>query len=130
GGWARGRSAPRVGRRVDDGLEVRLLLVGGDRVALHRRGEAALPAEAELLPRDVPGGLLDPPLEVVLLFQRSALGGHEAENDHLSLRHEAQRLERTGPRVVVLQEEAVDPQTAEDSLGDVVVAARRGPRGP
>src|SRR5207247_11325885 len=86
-----GRSAPHLARRLDDELELRLLLVGGDRVALHRRGEAALPAETELLQRDVPGGLLDPPLEVVLFFQRSALGGHEAEDDDLSLLHEAQR---------------------------------------
>ena len=52
-------------------------------------------------------GLLDAPLELVLMLELTPLGGDEAENDHLVPGHEAQRFEAAGARAVVLEEEAI-----------------------
>src|SRR5260370_40495554 len=122
-------SAPHLARGVDDEAQLGDLLGRGQRVALERRGEAALRAEAELLERDIFRGLLDAALERVLLLQRAVLGGDQAEHDHLALGHEAQRLEPARARIVVFEEEAVDLELAEQRLGDVVVAARSDPGG-
>ena len=46
-----GRSAPDLGRRLDDQRELGDLLLVGERVALDGRGEAALRRQAELLDR-------------------------------------------------------------------------------
>ena len=56
----RGGLAPGLVGHVDDQAQLGPLLVLGERVALDGAGEAALRAEAQLLERDVPGGLLDP----------------------------------------------------------------------
>ena len=101
----------------------------GERVALDGRGEPALRRQAELVERDVPRRLLDPPLQLVLVLELAALRGHEPEHDELARRHEAQRLEAAGAGVVVLEEEAVDLELAEQRLGDEVVAALGHPRG-
>ena len=74
-------------------------------------------------------GLVDAALEVVLALELRALRRHQAEDDALARRHEPQRLEPAGAGVVVLQEEAVDLQPAEQRLGDEVVAALGHPRG-
>ena len=58
-----------------------------------------------------------------------ALRRHEPEHDLLSLRHEPQRLEAARALVVVLEEEAVHLEVAEERLGDEVVASLGGPRG-
>ena len=114
---------------LDDQPQLGELLVEGERVALDGGGEAALRGEAELVERDVLRGLVDPALEGVLVLERAALGGDQAEHDLLALRHEPQRLEATGALVVVLQEEAVDGELGEQRLGDEVVAALGRPRG-
>src|SRR5262249_18491104 len=54
----------------------------------------------------------------------------QPEHDHLAPRDEAQRLEATGALVVPLAEEPVHVQLTEQRLGDEVVAAGGGPRGP
>ena len=105
------------------------LLVKGQGVALHGRGEAALRREAQLIDGDVARGLFDPPLELVLGLELAALGGDEAEHDQLVLGHEPQRLEPSGAGVVVLEEEAIHVELAEQRLGDEVVATLGGPRG-
>src|SRR4051812_37670443 len=46
------------------------------------------------------GRLVDPPLEVVLALQLRPLRRHQAEDDALARRHEAQRLEVAGAGVV------------------------------
>ena len=56
-------SAPDFVRGLDDEPELRELLVVGERVAVDRRGEAALRREAEPLERDEAACLVDPPLE-------------------------------------------------------------------
>src|SRR5438552_13897171 len=87
-------SGPDLARGLDDAPELGPLLVLGQHVALFGGGEAALRAQAQLIERDVPGRLVDPPLERVLLLQRPALGRHEPEHDLLvALGQEAQRLE-------------------------------------
>ena len=66
------RSAPDLLGGLDDQRELGDLLVAGERVALDRRGEAALPRQRQLLERHEPRRLVDPPLEVVLALQLAA----------------------------------------------------------
>src|SRR3954453_11242691 len=96
---------PHLARGLDEERELGPLLGLGQRVALDRRGEAALAREAELLDVNVAAGLLDAALEVVLALEVAALGRHHAEDDEFAGRHEAQRLEASRARVVVLEEE-------------------------
>ena len=102
-------------------------LLDRQRVAVDRRGEAALGREAELVEVDELRGLLDPAFEEVLGLELAALGGDQAEHDDLALGHEAQRLEAAGACVVPLHEEAVDVELVEQRLGDEVIGARRHP---
>src|SRR3954447_18608359 len=81
--------APDLGGGLDDQAQLRDLLVVGERVALDRRGEAALRRQAELVERHERGRLLDPPHELVLRLELAALRRDEAEHDALALRHEA-----------------------------------------
>ena len=53
---------------LDDQAELGHLLVVADDVALHRRGEAALRGQAQLVQRHVACGLVDPQLERVLFL--------------------------------------------------------------
>src|SRR5918998_2271273 len=120
-------SPPDLLGGLDDERQLGDLLVAGQRVALHGRGEAALRGQGQLLQRHVAGGLVDAPLEVVPALQLRALGGDQAQDDALARRHEAQRLESPGAGVVVLQEEPVDLQAAEEGLRDEVVTALGDP---
>src|SRR6266566_2690536 len=86
-------SAPDVASDLDDQAKLGGLLIGCEHVALDGRGEAALRGQAELVERDVPGRLVDPPLDHVGVLQLAALAGNQAEHDHLARRHEPQRLE-------------------------------------
>src|SRR5436305_10743360 len=115
---------------VDDQFELGDFLLVAQHVALDGGGEAALRRQAELVERHELGRLLDPALEHVRVLQFAALGGDQAEHDHLAPRHEAQRLETAGALVVPLTEEPVHVQLAEQGLGDEVVPARGGPGGP
>src|SRR6185437_9690287 len=58
--------APHLGGSRHDQLKLRLLLVRRQRVPGLGRSEAALPRQAQLVERHVLGGLVDPPLKVVL----------------------------------------------------------------
>src|SRR5215204_1435866 len=115
------RSSPHLPRRLHDQPELVDLLLVGDQVALDRRREAALRREAELVHVDVPRGFLDAALELVLRLELAALGGHEPEHHELALRDEAQRLETARASVVVLEEEAVHAELAEEGLRDEVI---------
>src|SRR5215211_7700471 len=123
------RSPPDLSGGLDDQTEFGHLFLVAERVALNGRGEATLGRQTELLDGDVAAGLLDAALELVLVLELAALGGDQAEHDQLPLGDEPQRLESARPLVVVLQEEAVDREAAEQRLGDEVVAALGGPGG-
>src|SRR3954463_13217949 len=85
---------PHLVGELLDHAKLRPLLLLGEDVALLGGGEAALRREAELLQRSELGGLVDPPLDVVLLLERAALGGDEPEHHGLvAFRQEAQRLQ-------------------------------------
>src|SRR5580693_4506983 len=81
GARGRARLAPDLAGGLDDEAELGGLLVLTQHVSLHRGGEAALRGQAELVERDVPGGLVDPALEGVLALQGAALGGDQAQDD-------------------------------------------------
>src|SRR6266436_7677127 len=85
--------------------------------------EAALRAHAQILEWNVPGRLIDTPLELVLVLERGRFRRHEAEHHFLSPRHEAQRLEAAGAFAVVLEEPAIHVRLVEHGLGDRIVAA-------
>ncbi len=59
------------------------------------------------------------------VFERAALRADETQHDRLVRRDETQRRERAGALVVVLEQETVDLELAEQLLGDRVVAAAR-----
>src|SRR5215469_1142522 len=123
-------SAPDVPGDLDDQFELGDLLVVAQHVPLDGGGEAALRRQAQLVERHELRRLIDAALEHVRVFQLAPLGGHQAEHDHLARRHEAQRLEAAGTVVVVLEEEPVHVQLAEQCLGNEVIPAGRGPGGP
>src|SRR6202011_6222261 len=114
-------SAPHFARCLHNKAKLGDLLLPGQRVAVDGRRESALRTEAELLERHVFRRLVDPPLELVLAFERRPLAGDEAQ-DHpfLRARYEPQWLEAARARIVVFQEEAVDRELAEQGLGDMV----------
>src|SRR5205807_1146083 len=60
--------------------------------------------------------------EVVLALQLADLGGYQAQDYLFPTRYEAEWLEAAGAIGVVLQQEAIDIERAEDFFGDVVVA--------
>src|ERR1051326_5240783 len=72
-------SSPHFLGQLDDHRELRPLLVLGQDIALLGRGKAALRREAELVEIGIFRRLLDPPFDVVLLLQRAALRGDEAD---------------------------------------------------
>ncbi len=82
-------SAPDLVGRLHDEAELRGHVAEGETVALYRRRKATLGGQTDLIERDVLTGLVDTALELVLRFERSALGGDEPEDDHLALGHEA-----------------------------------------
>jgi hypothetical protein len=121
-------SLPPYLARYLDGAGELLPLVGlGEEVAVDGGGEAALVAEAELVEGDIAGRLVDPALERVLRFDLGAFGAHDAEHHGLARGHEAERGEVARAAVVVLEEEAVDPELVEQDLGDRLVAALGDP---
>src|SRR3990167_3345788 len=76
---ARSQAAPHLARQLDAERELRPLIPDGHVVALDGRGETALRADAELVERDVPGRLVEAPLEVVLLLEGAHLRRHQAQ---------------------------------------------------
>lgn len=117
-----GQACTPCGGRLDDEPQLGPLVLLGQRVALHRGGEAALRRQRELLEGDVPAGLIDAPLKVVPGLQLWPLRRDQAEHHDLAGRDEPQRLEAAGAGVVELQKEPVDLQLGEQRLGDVAAS--------
>src|SRR5713226_6412442 len=122
-------AAPHVLGQLDAERELRLLLIGRDRVALDRRGEPALRAHAELLEGDVLRRLVETPPEVVLLLERPRLRRDQSQHHAHVLRHVPQQREIARAGVVELEEEAVVRQLVEDDVRDPRVAALGAPPG-
>src|SRR3954463_9564012 len=102
------RSSPHLVRQVHNHAQLGPLLVLAQQVAFFCRGEAALRREAELLWRDVFGGLVNAALEVVCFLKHAELGRDEPEHDLLvAFRDKSQRLKPAGALGVVFEEEAV-----------------------
>src|SRR3954453_1898546 len=118
-------SSPDLVGDLHDPPQLRPLLVLGQDIAFLGGGEAALRREAELVEVDVPRGLVDAALELVLGFERPALRGDEPEHDHLALGHETQRREAAGAVAVVFHEIGVDVDLVEQNFGHRLVAAGR-----
>ena len=77
--------APDLARGFDDEPQLGDFFIEGQRVAVDRRRKAALRAEAKLIERHVLGGLVDPALQLVLVFERPALGGDRPSTTILPL---------------------------------------------
>jgi hypothetical protein len=60
-------------------------------------------------------------------FQIRFLGCHQAENDELIVRHIAQRLKRAGAVIVILQQQALGFDAAEQLAADSVVTSSGKP---
>jgi hypothetical protein len=73
--------------------QLRALLLHADVVALDGGREAALRAHAELVQRQVPRGLVEAALEIVLAFEGARLARDQAEHHARRPRHVAERRE-------------------------------------
>src|SRR5262245_51372944 len=91
--------------------------------ARHPAGEAALGRDRELFQRHETCRRVDPPLEVVLVFEPRGLGRNETEYYGLALGQEPQRLEAAGTRTVIFEEIGVDIYLIEQDIGDRLIAA-------
>src|SRR5262249_6696150 len=90
---------------LNDLAELCPLRFFGEDVAFLRRSETALRRQAELVERSEFGCLVDAALDLVLLFERAALRGDQAEHDaFLALRQKPERLEAAGALGVVFEE--------------------------
>src|SRR5439155_22999912 len=122
--------APDLASGLHEEVELPALVVPGDLVAGGDRGKAALRAQRETGERHVPRRLVDAPEQILLGLQPRDLGGDQPEDHRLAPRDVAQRREAAGALAVVLQQEAVVGEVAEDLLGDPVVAALGEPATP
>src|SRR5207244_454922 len=75
----------------------------------------------ELLQRDVPRRLVDPVGQLVARLEPGLLGRDEPENRGLPGRQVTQRLEAAVACRVVLEQEGVNREAAQQRLGDRVV---------
>src|SRR6185369_9283708 len=116
-------SLPYPPCRLHDALELAPLVFLAHEIADHVGSEAALRADGEPLERDVFGGLVHAPRQVVDSLQLGDFRADQPEHYHLVLGHETERREAAGARAVVLEEEALVRQLVEEPLGDCVVAA-------
>src|SRR3954468_15827588 len=113
--------APHLPRRFDYQLELALLVVLGEQVADNVGREATLRADRELVERDEARGFVDPPLDLVDLFELRDLRADQAEHHDPALGDEAQRLKTARTRAVVFQQETIERQLVEHTLGNRVV---------
>src|SRR5919108_2039498 len=110
-------SPPHFAGDVGDHPQFRPLLVLGEDIAFLGGGKAALRRETELLERSKFARFVDAAFYIVLLLERAALGGDEAEHhDLVAFRQEAQRLEAAGALGVVLKEVTVIVDFAQQRL--------------
>src|SRR6266545_2204359 len=117
-------------RTVGDGgdePEFVLLLCAGERVAVRDRGEPALSAQRQLGQGLDRGGLGDPCRDRLGILELPGLRRQQAEDHHGSGPYVRERLERTGPLRVVLQQQPVEVEPWEQLAGDSAVPAGRVP---
>src|SRR6516162_7776566 len=120
--------SPHLVGELHDHRKFRPLLALGEDVAFLGGRKAALRRKAELLHWCKSGCFIDAAPDIVLLLQRSALGGDEAEHDDLvSFRQETQRLESAGALGVVFEEIAVVVDLSQQRLRHRLIAALGNP---
>src|SRR5919108_664768 len=121
-------SSPHFTGDIDDHPQFCPLLLLGEDIAFLGRGEAALRGQTELLERSELARFIDAALDVVLLLQRAALGGDEAQHhDLVALRQKAQRLESAGALGVIFEKVAVVVHLAQQGLRNRLVATLGNP---
>ncbi len=126
-----GDAAPDRLRGPHDEIELPLLVVERDLVALFCRGEAALRRDAELVEIDMAGCCIELALQRIERLEIAGLGGDESRHDALlALREEPERLEPAGALRVILHEEDVDARLVEDGVRGRVVGTFRDPGRP
>src|SRR5712691_11985124 len=126
-----GRSYPRSRRstpsrpddrsRVDDRTQLRALVVDAQDVADDGRGEAALWGERQPVERKDFRSLSNSADEFLDRLAARRLGRHESEHDDLVVGNRAQRSERSGPRVVVLEQQSLCANAGKQPLREPVV---------
>src|ERR1041384_5071985 len=131
--WRGGRAllypsrSPDLVRDCHDAFQLRPLVGFGNLITLSRARESALRAQAEPFDRHVTRRLIETPHDVRRMFERRRLAGQQPEHDHLIVRDETERLERSGSRVVVFEEVRVYVQLVEQRVSNGFVPALRDP---
>src|SRR5438105_15860253 len=75
-------------------------------------------------------GLVDAPPQLIDGFDSSDFGRDQTQDGNLAFRHETQRFETTGTLGVVLQQETLVIQSAEEFFGDGVIVRFPMPHAP
>src|SRR5438105_13954788 len=75
-------------------------------------------------------GLVDAPPQLIDGFDSSDFGRDQTQDGNLAFRHETQRFETTGTLGVVLQQETLVIQSAEEFSGDGAIAPFPTPHAP
>src|SRR5215467_438324 len=110
--------APHLAGGLDDELELGPLLLVRQLVA---RGDARKPTlrrQRQLLQGHVLGGLVDAPLQLVLLLEAAVLGGDQIQHNDVVLGHEEQRGEVASAGRIIFEEESIDLDVVKNHLGD------------
>src|SRR5436309_7412378 len=124
--WLR-PAAPNRLRGPDDDLELAALVLDRNAVSQDRRRETALRTQRQTLEGDDAARLSQAPFEALDGLHPRRLRRDEAEDHRLVLRDLPQRVERAGALVIVLEEETLGADVAEDRARDRVVRPGREP---
>src|SRR6476660_9676804 len=124
---AASRRSPDLGGDVNDQTKLAALIVDSNRVADVIAGKSALWAQRELFQCDEFGSFRDPAFDVFARLKRWVLAGQKAEDHHLVLRHEPQRLEAAGAGRVVFEKKCIDVELLEQSRRDEIITTFGAP---
>src|SRR2546423_859021 len=102
GGW-RSLLIPHAPSHLGDETELRPFVLLSQWIADDVRCEATLGRDGQAFEVDVLTCLLDPSDQLVYVLEVRPLGGYNAEDHPFVVRNVCERLERTGPLVVVLE---------------------------
>src|SRR6185437_3235624 len=119
--------AEELSGSLDEQRELGTLSVLRDRVASYRGGEAALRADREPLSVDHGAGLAQPVLDLSHRLEFRRLGGDQPEHDNFVLRDRPERVEAARSLVVVLEQQPVSGDLAEDWACDRIVGTGNQP---
>src|SRR5881409_1806499 len=114
---------PHLSCRINHQLQFPPLIIFRKKVPGSYGSKSALRTEREIFQGNKTRGLVNPAAQFVLRFQLWLLRCHESEDYIFSARHQTQGFQTPGALSVVLEQECIDIQPAEEFLSDDVVSS-------